>query len=217
MGKGYIPAVETVIAAKNRHLSVGDYLEELWQRKGARQQVIDTLTKLNVFENARRILEIGPGSGMFLEKVLAFRAPVHYEIYEIAEDWQAYLLNEYGSEIIARPASGESLAPTESNSIDLVHAHGVFIYLDFLNSYRYFQEIARVIRPAGFVVLDIFDESCLTDEIVEQWLASIYNYPCFLGMDYVVSFFTKRQFKLAGSFHSVIDAGISRYLVFQKL
>lgn len=217
MGKGYIPAEETVNAARMRKLSVGDYLEELWHTQGSRQRVIDNLKSLRVFEKAETILEIGPGSGMFLEKTLDTCHPTCYQIYEIAQDWIAYLLSEYANRITAQPADGKTLSATLPESVDLAQAHGVFVYLSFLNSYSYFKELARVVKPSGFVAFDMFDEECFTNDIVEKWLMSTNDYPCFLGKEYVTTFFLKRGFVFCGDFFRVVGEGVSHYLVFQKL
>ena len=104
--------------------------------------------------------------------------------------------------IISQPSDGQSLRYTSDSSIDLVIAHGVFIYLPFLIIYRYLLEIVRVTKNSGYVVFDIFTEDCLDDEKVKYWLDSDYDYLYFFGEIYAINFFTKRDFIFVGSFFS---------------
>ena len=157
------------------------------------------------------VLEIGAGTGRFLEKVLEMCGPASYESYETARDWADWLKSRYP--IISQEADGESLRQTTSQSIDLLHAHGVFVYLPFLVSYRYWKEIWRVVRGGGSAVFDIISEDCLDELTVEKWLRSKHKYPCFLSKDYVVSLFEKHGFSLLQTFTNRCGEGLSEYLV----
>lgn len=214
-GKGYISAKETVAAAKKNNLSVCDYLEKIWNQQGDTDKVIENMKRGGVFaKSIKNILEIGPGSGRYLEKVMRICNPITYEIYETAQDGADWLAKEYN--IISRKADGKTLCHTESSSIDLVHAHGVFVYLPFLTSYQYFQEIVRVTNNNGFVVFDIISEDCLDDETATKWLQSGLDYPCFLSKSYVKAFFIKAGFSFVGDFFTRYGPGKSQYLFFQK-
>jgi hypothetical protein len=146
--QGYIPQRSTVRAAKERGQSVCDYLETIWNKQGDTQRVVDTMKELGVLTGVRHVVEIGTGSGRYLEKVLEILGPsVTYESYEPSKDWSKWLAKEYG--VISRESDGKSLKYTPSCSVDLVHAHGVFVYLPFLVTCRYFQEIVRVTNSRG--------------------------------------------------------------------
>ncbi len=130
--QGYISANETVKSAQKEGLSVCDYVENIWNQKGATQKVIDNIEKFGVFQNkSPSICEIGTGTGRYMEKVIAKCDPSYYESYETASDWADWLQEEYS--IISQPTDGFSLSSTLDNSIDIVHAHGVFVYLKFLD------------------------------------------------------------------------------------
>jgi SAM-dependent methyltransferase len=209
---GYIPAQETVSAAQRRGLSVCDYVEDLWGKQGDTQRVIDQMASSGVFETANPfILEIGAGTGRYLEKVLARSRPARYESYETAPDWSEWLRSKYP--IAAQEADGISLRQTPAHSIDLLHAHGVFVYIPFLVSYRYWLEIFRVVKPGGWVVFDIMSENCLDEQTVDKWLATEHSYPCFVSKEYIVSLFAKNGFSLRASFMNRYGEGRSEYLL----
>ena len=145
---GYISAKETVSAAKREALSVCEYVEKLWDKQGDTQKVIDEMASYAVFQTENpNVLEIGTGTGRYLEKVLDRCKPAKYESYETADDWSEWL--QFAYPIVSKEADGVSLKDTPTRSIDLLHAHGVFVYLPFLASYRYFKEIFRVVKNWG--------------------------------------------------------------------
>jgi O-methyltransferase involved in polyketide biosynthesis len=84
----------------------------------------------------------------------------------------------------------------------LIQAYGVFVYLPFTISYRYFKEIFRVAAPGAFVVFDIISERCLEPHIVEKWIDANHNFLCFLSTAYVKQVFENRGFRFIDSFVS---------------
>ena len=44
--QGYISAKETILSAKKGNLSVGDYVEKIWDQVGEAQKAIDNMDKL---------------------------------------------------------------------------------------------------------------------------------------------------------------------------
>jgi predicted TPR repeat methyltransferase len=101
--------------------------------------------------------------------------------------------------------------------MDLVHAHGVFVTLDFLTSCSYFREIERVIAPGGHVVFDIMSEDCLDDTVVDSWLNTPLRYPSLHSRDYVIQFFSKRGFSMVDEFVTpLLVHGSSRYLILRR-
>lgn len=213
--RGYISARETIEAARRHNLSLCDYLEMTWDQKGDAERVINNMTNLGVFRGPiRKICEIGPGTGMFLEKTLGLCSPERYECYEPDEDWRKWVAGQY--DVICLDADGKSLSLTPSSSIDLVHAHGVLVYVPFLTVCRYLREMVRVTRSGGHVVFDIMSEDCFDDDTVESWLQSVYNYPTFVSKQYVKDFFAGRGFSFLGHFFNRFGPGKSQYCVFRK-
>lgn len=209
---GYLAAKETLKAARTRGLSVCEYLELLWDESGNTQAVIDHMAKLGIFDRTiSTVCEIGAGSGRFTEKTLAKCHPRKYECYEPDPEWAGWLRTSYG--VIAQPSDGSSLNHTASQSADLVHAHGVFVYLPFLTTYRYFHEMARVVAEQGYIVFDILSEDCLDEAKVSEWLRSGQYYPCMLSRQYVLQLFKSWGFALLGEFTGRLTPGASHYMV----
>jgi SAM-dependent methyltransferase len=212
---GYISAKDTISAADDEGLPVCEYVERLWALEGNTQKVIDNMAACGAFNFIKpNIVEIGTGTGRYLEKVLQKSRPAKYESYETARDWAEWLESKYP--IISHEVDGISLRKTPHHSADLVHAHGLFVYLPFLISYRYWKEIWRVVKEGGIVVFDIISEDCLDEAIVEKWLNSKCTYPCFLSEGFVVSLFRKNGFSLLSTFKNRYGEGVSEYLVFTR-
>lgn len=213
--QSYMSAEETIAAANRERLSVCDYVEKVWNQEGCTQMVIDRMSSCGAFAATNpNILEIGPGTGRYLEKVLENCNPAKYEIYEPLDDWVNWLRSKYP--ITSHQADGETLWQTSDKSVNLVHSHGVFVYIPFLIAYGYFKEIWRVTADEGIVVFDIFSEDCFDEALIDKWLSSTYRYVCFLSKSYIVSQFAKHNFRLLTTFKNKHGAGHSEYLVFIK-
>lgn len=209
------PLKRTLEGAKKAGLSVGDYIDLKFHVPGATQATIDQLAGLGVFGlNVRSICEIGPGSGRYLEKVLRSCAPSSYEIYETDPEWSDWLARTYP--VTAHQADGRCLRDTASDSVDLVHAHKVFVYLPFVVMCQYFGEMIRVARPGGLIVFDIVSEDCMADATLEKWIASGISYPSMMPKNFVISFFARKHSTLRASFFAPMMPGQSEYLVFAK-
>ena len=212
---GYISATETVKNANKEGLTVCNYVEKMWNQVGETGKIIDSMKKYGAFEYTNpAICEIGAGTGRYMEKVIDKSNPAKYESYETAKDWSDWLQNTYP--IISHPTDGFSLKFTSDKSIDIIHAHGVFVYLNFLDNIRYFNEINRVIKPNGIIIFDCFTEECMTAELLNNWLQSQHNFPVVLPNDYIISYFEKFNFKLVGNFFNTYGQGKSKYFVFKR-
>jgi SAM-dependent methyltransferase len=207
---GYIPASDTVAAAKAAGLSVGDYVERLWGIEGQTTSIMNRLP----ITAPKNIVEIGAGTGLYLEHTLKRCHPDRYQVYEIDKGWSDWLAKTYPVEVCT--ADGRSLRATPSNSVDFIHAHGVFVYLPFLISYRYFKEILRVAAPEALVVFDFFSEASFARETVDKWIESGGLFPCFLSAAYVRQFFEDSGFRVTDSFSARCGVGFSEYLVFSR-
>jgi hypothetical protein len=216
--KNYIPCEQTLVAAKEAGLSVGDYIDAKHNKPGATQDTIDNMEALGAFKNRiDRVCEIGPGSGRYLEKVVRLCKPSYYEIYETAEDWEQWLVREY--KVVSNPSDGCSLSSTPSNSLDLVHAHKVLPGQPSLTICYYFGEMARVVREGGKIVFDIVTEDCLDEATLEAWHKSGWgyqHYPCLMPKQYAIDFFSKRGCSFDGSFLVPMKPGKTECMVFTK-
>jgi SAM-dependent methyltransferase len=216
--KDFIPLHETLAAAKAAGLSVPDYVDVQYNKRGATQETIDRMAELGVFNvPIRTVVEIGPGSGRYLEKTRKRCAPEHYEIYETAADWAEYLVNTY--RVQRRRADGLTLPETADDSVDLLQAHKVFVCTPFLTTMSYFSEVARVVRKGGKVVFDMVTEDCMGEANLAKWAEAGFHlgsYPNLLPRRFVVDFFLGHGFVLDGTFTIPMEPGMTECFVFTR-
>jgi hypothetical protein len=212
--KEYIPARKTIAAAQKAGLSVGTYIDRTFQEPGAGPNTVRAMLELaELRERCEAVCEIGPGSGMYAEEVIAALHPRAYEIYESARDWLPHL--RLLPNVVVRDCDGRTLSQTSDASVDLVHAHKVFVYLEFYTVAGYLAEMARVVRPGGTVAFDIVTENCLDDETVRKWTqgGSIYR-P--IPRTWTVQFLQRRGLALRGSHFAPMPPGVTELLVFRR-
>ncbi|MFF8835887.1 methyltransferase domain-containing protein [Streptomyces sp. NPDC015130] len=216
----FLPFEATMRAARSAGLSVGDYLDEVMNgTPGATQSTIDELRALGVFAaSPETVLEIGPGSGRYLERTLKECSPGRYEIYETAAPWADYLVDTF--KVVAQPTSGSSLAPTPDGSVDLVQAHKVFNTVTFLSASRYFFEMARVVRPGGRIVFDVMTERCLEPAAMRAWAekggVGHDSYPAAMPRQACVDLFASLGCRLEADFPAPMGFASTEVLVFGK-
>jgi hypothetical protein len=217
--RDFLPFAETIAAAERRGLSLCDYIDEFLNKTpGATQATLDAMKRLGVFAGPlRTIVEIGPGSGRYLEKTLAACSPQRYEVYETAGPWASYIQAKYG--VILQPTDGRTLSATPSNSADLVQAHKVFCGIPSLPTFKYWTEMARVCRSGGWAVFDALTEACLDGDTFRNWVdvwLPYGPYPAALPRIMPVQYFTSQNFGLVGTFLIPLGPGKTELFVFRK-
>jgi hypothetical protein len=214
----FIPFDETIRAAADAGVSVGQYIDATYNVPGVNEATTQRLEQLGILSgDVERVLELGPGSGRYLERVTALCRPAHYEIYETAAPWAKWLVESYG--VTLRPTDGRSLAATPTGSVDLAHAHKVMCVLPFLTICRYLVELMRVTRVGGVVVFDVPTEECMGVETVRAWVDSDVDsgpYPSFLARQLVLDNFGARGFELLDTFRMPMIPGETEYFVFRR-
>jgi len=196
-------------------LSVGDHFDMRQGHPTATQDTIDRMVAHGVFTDPiDRVCEIGPGSGRYLARVLSKCSPSYYEIYEPAKDWADWLVQRY--RVVSQPCDGLSLGHSVSESSDLVQAHKVFVALPFMTTCRYFNEMARVVRPGGRVVFDIVTEDCMSEEVLAKWIASGSQYPTVVPKAFAVDYMRKRGLSFVDSFRVPLSVGLTECMIFLK-
>jgi SAM-dependent methyltransferase len=212
--KTFLPARKTIAAARSAGLSVSAYIDRIHVEPGATPAVVkEMLTTAGLSGKCGTVCEIGAGSGRFAEEIIATLHPDTYEIYETARDWLPYLRKLPNA--VVRDSDGHSLASTPDESVDLVHAQKVFVYLPFYASAGYIAEMARVVRPGGTVAFDVVTEDCIDEATVRTWIQNgciFHPFP----RDWLLSFAATRHLKLGGSFFTPLPPGKAEVLVFHK-
>jgi SAM-dependent methyltransferase len=212
----FLPARETIAAAKRAGLSVGDYLDRYSAEPQATTDAVRALLHIGALGNeVRRVCEIGPGSGRYAEKVIEALRPSAYEIYETASDWLPHLRRL--PNLVERPADGHTLSATPSESVDLVQAHKLFVYIPFVTTIGYLEEMARVVRPGGVVAFDIITEDCLDEQATKTWVAQNAVIYWVTPRDWTVELMDRRGLAFIGSHFEPLSGARTELLVFRKL
>jgi hypothetical protein len=215
----FIPFETTIKAAHDAGLSVGDYIDTVMSKTpGATRLTIDNLVSLGVYSGVINwVVEIGPGSGRYVEKTLSVCSPSRYELYETAAKWGSYVAKKFN--VLLQPTDGHSLTTTPSESADIVQAFKVFTTIPFSKTSQYWLEMVRVTRPGGWVVFDAVTERCLDTKTVEIWANAAIDhgsYPALLPRSVVLNYFKERGFGCLGSFIAPMSPGTCETFAFRK-
>jgi len=210
----YIDAEETIQAARSAGQTVPEYVASLWGEVGVTEAVVGQLAACGALEPCARVVEIGPGTGRYLAPVLERVRPAQYDSYELDDGWAEYLTATHG--VTRQETDGESLPGTPDASCGLVQAHNVFVYLKPLVAFRYFQEMARVCAPGGFLVFDYYPDEEISEETLLSWLEHPERYPVLLSQRRVNAFFEKLGFRRVHAFPNRCYRGVASYEVYRK-
>jgi phospholipid N-methyltransferase len=218
-GGSYIDAATTIAAAKAAGMSICDWRESREddpRKVGRRDRIIARMEAAGCFQKLRAVAEIGPGTGMYAEKVLPYLdTPAACDFYEIDAGWADYLERELG--MYRRDADGHSMWQAIGNNRDLVHAHGVFIYLPLLHTYGYLKECARVCRPGGHIVFDVYTEASFASvAVAESWLETPHRFPVVTPRALVADFARVNGLSLVDEWQEVHGGGTCDYFIFRK-
>lgn len=210
---GYLSARKTLAAASAAGQSVGDFIDTTFATPGTTARTVIDMLELAGLTSARRVCEIGPGTGRYSEKVIGALTPEAYEIYEPATDWLPHLRRLPGT--VVRPCDGHTLRHTETGSVDLVHAQKVFVYLPFEAMIGYLDEMVRVTRPGGAIAFDVITERCLSDDLVARWTAAGTIYRP-VPREWLIDHLTHHGGRFAGSRLVPLVDGQTELLVFHR-
>jgi SAM-dependent methyltransferase len=211
----YIPARKTITAARRAGLTVCDYIDRSSAEPGATASTVEAMLRIGQLgDRVERVCEIGPGTGRYAELVVAALKPVVYEMYETATDWLPHLRGLPNGRLM--PADGHTLSHTASESVDLVHAHKLFIYVPLVVAVGYMWEMARVVRPGGVVAFDIVTEDCMDDTMTKRWVtegATIYS---MTPRQWTIDLLDRSGLSLLGRAFAALSGGRTELLVFGK-
>ncbi|WP_329126099.1 class I SAM-dependent methyltransferase [Streptomyces sp. NBC_01465] len=211
----FLSARRTLTAARRADLSIEDYIDRRSAVPGATVETVNALFRLaDSREKMQRICEIGAGSGRYAARVIVSEHPDTYEIYETAGDWLPRLRSL--PNVVLQPADGHTLSATPTGSVDLVHAHKVFVYLPLVVTIGYLDEMARVVRPGGIVAFDVVNEDCLDDEMTRNWVSSRATLYCMISRSWLLGHLAQRGLSLLGGHFVPLSGGRTELLVFRK-
>lgn len=223
-GLSYFKSSDVIVNARKRGLEVCEYLEETdLGRVGRRRDLI--VERLLAPENlvcGERILEIGAGTCMFLEKMVKACGAKCVEIYETDPGWRSYAQQHLAAmvdTIILHDADGRTLSGTGTSSVDLVYAHGVFVYVPFVTTWSYLQEVSRVLRPGGCFVFDAFLLNGQIEQVIttfRQHNSSAATFPVFLHRHWIEQACCHFGFQKISSFKAPYHGIESTYFVLRK-
>ena len=179
IGEGYFSPGDVVPQAEAANLSLVDYLESnnIGGVGKRRDQIVAQIIASVSVPNAS-ILEIGTGTGMYLEKLYTSFNSSYYEVYETNWQWVNYLKERYTDyqNIHFQAVDGKSLAPTRTETIDIVSTHGIQVYLPILITISYLHEMYRVCKKGGYIIFDCFIDEKFRLATAEQWYKDPYGY-----------------------------------------
>lgn len=220
-GLGYFCAEDVVPKARRANLSVCEYLEQAnLNGVGKRRDLIISALKSYLPAELPRIVEIGPGTGMYLEKIIENHGTQACEVYETNAGWVNYLAETYSSKtrLICRNADGKTLEQTTAKSADAAFAHGVFVYLPLMTVFRYLEEMVRVVKPGGWIVFDCFLTRDFDVRILKEWQEHSYSgdFPMVISEHLLQEIIEKYGLSLMGNFETPYHASKTTYFVLRK-
>lgn len=225
VGLGYIEANETLELANKENLSLCDYLEKKAVkdtgeqiRLGRRNRIIDEIINTVGADNIANVLEIGTGTGMYMESLIGLENIKAYENYETNVGWREYLNNKYFNDKRVKNyiCDGKTLSYTKNDSCDLIHSHAVFVYLPILMIVEYLQEMARVCKNGGYIVFDILTENSLSYNNCKKWLNGDYRFPTLFPTELLLEFAKDNKLELIKKFNEIYGNSFVEYFIFRN-
>lgn len=203
-------------AAAQLGLTIPQYYAHTRNEPGEVERLFSYLDTIIPFATHSAIVEIGAGTGRFLEQILHRCHPGgSYEVYETDPGWSEYLEKQYG--VTSHSTRGFLLDKTPDSSADLVHADYVFAYLPATTSFRYFKEISRVLKPGGVVFFDAYLDSDCDLNCVNEWLNHSDSFQVILPRRATVDMFEQYDCGFVDDrFVMKVYRGHTRYLIFRK-
>jgi CDP-glycerol glycerophosphotransferase (TagB/SpsB family)/ubiquinone/menaquinone biosynthesis C-methylase UbiE len=222
-GLGFLNAKDTYQKAKNIGKSIGDYLEMEDAKRnvrhfGRRDRIINKIIENVSYIDGLRVLEIGPGTGRYMEKILQHYPNCNYEIYETASDWVSYLNDMYAKKykLCIHPADGSKLSATETASCDIVHAHAVFVYLPCAVILSYLNEMVRVLKKDGVIIFDILSSSDFDINNLESFIDAGYLFPVIFPNSIFEQWMSLNNLILIEQFNEIYGPYHSNYYIFKR-
>lgn len=187
---------------------------------GQRDRICERVLANVLTNRIDQILEVGPGTGRFTSKFVEILKPNRYYIIETSKQWRKYLIKKFegleSTTIVAPIPNGRDFASVDDASIDFVHGHGVFVYLNHVTMHSYLNEIIRVTAPGAFVYLEYFSIQTCTIETLDQWVKSIHWFPIFHSDVIVDNLLFNADFEIIDEWSEMFGESLTRNVLYQK-
>jgi len=214
--RSFLSARKTIAAAHRAGLSLADYIDQRNATPGTTASTVKAMLSIaGLSGHVDRVCEIGPGTGRYAERIIATLHPDVYEMYETATDWLPYLRRLPNAKLL--PADGRTLRHTASESVDLVHANKVFVYIPLVVTVGYLREMARATRPGGTVAFDIVTEDCMDAVTTNSWVDAGSTLYSMIPRQWTIDLLSHERLTLLGSTFAALTGGKTEILVFRKL
>lgn len=224
IGNSFGQDVKTLKRLEKNGQNINDLLEKNAQYSsaiGQRDRICNhILNNINLPANSK-IMEIGPGTGRFSEIFIKIQGISQYILIETHKEWRNYLKKKLRkintTEVIAPIVDGYSLIQFNNQSVDFIHAHGVFIYLTPVDSFSYLNEIIRVSSKNAYVYFDFFSSEAVDVNVMKDWLESGHKFPIFLPEKIVIDMFETSGFKLVASWSEIYTVSETKNVIFERV
>lgn len=220
-GLGYFNADAIIKAAAKSGLSICEYLERnnvggVGKRRDCIVQKLGEVLPAEI----QTLVEIGAGTGMYLEEIVRIHRPHKCEIYETSIQWVNYLSQKSSkqTEIRCHNADGKTLSQTPSSSVDVAFAHAVFVYLPMIETIGYLEEMVRVVKPGGLIVFDCFVGEHFGMKVIKDWRQDSFGwtFPVVLSKGLVEEFIENNRLQQVSAFDVKYHASLSTYYILKK-
>ena len=222
-GLGYFNAKTIIKQAKEAGKPIPEFLETTNQGGVGkrRDEIIKKLIQLDAMPTCQRIIEIGAGTGMYLEKFIETCKPTNYEVYETDVGWSKYLSDTYDKQtnLMVHNASGNTLQFSLDNSADMVVAHGVYVYIPVINTLEYLKESIRVCKQGGLIIFDCFTDRffTLSQAILFREKNPYFDFPVITPHKMIEEFCETFHLKILDTFNSKYHSVEATYYILQKI
>lgn len=164
------------------------------------------------------ILEIGPGTARYTDKVLKKYPNCKYEIYETALDWADYIKKTYAksADFTIQKANGKNLSATPDEVCDVSHAHAVFVYLPHCITLSYLDEMVRVTKKGGLIAFDLFFDRAFDVDILRRHLQSQMTFPIIFPSEIFKQWVKQHNLEFVDFFDEPYGIHYSSYYVLRK-
>jgi SAM-dependent methyltransferase len=219
-GGEYIDAKSTIIAAKAAGISIHEYIYRAASshKMGRTDRIVQRIGALFKPGCEISVAEIGTGTGMYLERLCSVMNCTAYHVFETDPGWQTYARQVLAKQTkcLVYKCDGTTLKELEDTSVDLVHAHGVFVYTPSLVTIGYLSEAARVLKIGGKLCFDCYLDSTFGRSEIDKWMASEHRFPVITSSKVLFDHLARTNLKVVSTFREVHGPDYVDYMVCER-